>query len=186
MTPVLPPSWRSPVAWWGIAGVLVLLSQAIVRLTPIALEPLRQGDLTPLQQGLAAAWVGGMVWAEGWRGFHQRFAPRVIVRASHVHAAPRLVQALAPLACMGLIWATRRRRIASRALLAGVVTAVISVRWLPYPWRGVVDAGVVAGLAVGVASILWHLGLALAGHPPDVDPQLPDTPPQAVAASQVR
>ncbi|MCB9662883.1 MAG: hypothetical protein H6732_02130 [Alphaproteobacteria bacterium] len=181
--PPIVPSLRSPVVLWGLGGVLLLLGRAIARLTPMALEPLERGDLSGLHLAFGGIWVAGMVWSEGWRGFHQRFAPRAVRRAAYLHAAPLPVRLLAPLACMGLVWATPRRRRASALVLCFVIAAIVSVRWLPYPWRGLVDAGVVAGLGVGVASLLWHLVRGWSGTLPAIDPDLPD---QALQASQPR
>jgi hypothetical protein len=42
------------------------------------------------------------------------------------------------------------------------------------PWRGIVDAGVVVGLGIGTASIVWHAVRAMAGTPPPVGADLPD------------
>jgi hypothetical protein len=64
---------------WGIAGVLFLLSFAIFRLAPIAFE------LGELQLSLAH-WVSlvfsilYMAYAEGYKGFHRGFSPRVVQR----------------------------------------------------------------------------------------------------------
>jgi hypothetical protein len=38
-----------------------------------------------------------------------------------------------------------------------IVCFVLLVRMLPQPWRGLVDAGVVAGLIFGVGSIFYYL-----------------------------
>jgi hypothetical protein len=38
-------TWASA---WGILGVLAVLGNALKRLLPIALEPFRRGDFTPL------------------------------------------------------------------------------------------------------------------------------------------
>jgi hypothetical protein len=99
-----------------------------------------------------------MVWAEGYKGFHRAFAPRVVVRASYLAANPRPLHVLlAPLFCMGYIHATPRRRLMSIALSGMIVSFVLAVRMLPQPWRGIIDVGVVAGLAVGVGSIIYYL-----------------------------
>lgn len=165
-----------PVAgWWGIVGVIGLLSNAIVRLTPMALEPLQAG----VGAGVLAAYVANVVffaWSEGWRGFHQRFSPRVVSRAATLRGeAPVVRKVLAPLFCMGLFGATRKRRIVSWTLITVIVLLVIGVRQLPQPWRGVVDAGVVVGLSVGVLSILWFVLGAVRGTWTGVDPELPES-----------
>lgn len=55
---------------------------------------------------------------------------------------------------MGLLHATRKRQIVSWSVSLGVAGIVAAVKQLPYPWRNIVDAGVVVGLSWGSASIL--------------------------------
>ena len=124
---------------WGVGGILLLLSFAIVRLGGVALE-LGGYPLTVLQWGLVLVWLVYMVWAEGYKGFHLAFAPRVVVRANYLANNPRPVHVLlAPLYCMGYIHATTRRRILSIALTSMILTFVFMVRLLPQPWRSMVD-----------------------------------------------
>lgn len=142
---------------WGVGGILLLLTFAIVRLTGVALE-LENFELSIWHWLGMAAWFAYMVWAEGYKGFHRAFAPRVVVRASYLAANPRPLHVLlAPLFCMGYIHATPRRRLMSIALSCMIVSFVLAVRMLPQPWRGIIDVGVVAGLAVGVGSIIYYL-----------------------------
>lgn len=99
-----------------------------------------------------------MAYAEGYKGFHLGFAPRVVVRARYLADNPRPLHVLlAPLFCMGYIYATRKRQILSIALTAMIVCFVLIARSMPQPWRGIVDAGVVVGLTLGVASIAYFL-----------------------------
>jgi len=99
-----------------------------------------------------------MAYAEGYKGFHLGFAPRVVVRARYLADNPRLLHTLlAPLFCMGYIYATRRRQILSFALTTMIICFVLIARSMPQPWRGIVDAGVVVGLGLGVLSIAYFL-----------------------------
>jgi len=161
-------------SWWGIAGVLALLGNAIYRLTPYALELFEQ-TLTSVELVVLAAWVLFNAYSEGYRAFHRMFSPRVVARARTLAGARRLFVVLAPLYCMGLFHATRRRVIVSWSITIGIVGIVILVRSVAQPWRGIIDAGVVVGLAWGVASIVYYTARALAGHampvPPDLPPQ---------------
>jgi hypothetical protein len=169
--------------FWGVGGIVLLLSFAIVRLGGVVLE-LGDYSLAAWQWGLALAWLLYMVWAEGYKGFHLAFAPRVVVRAEYLARHPQpLHVVLAPLFCMGYIHATPKRRLLSMALTSMIIFFVLLVRMLPQPWRGMVDAGVVAGLMVGVASILYYLlrlklgGAASLPVPTDVPVQtVVDTP----------
>lgn len=106
-----------------------------------------------------------MGYAEGYKGFHLGFAPRVVARARYLSANPRPLHVLlAPLFCMGYIYATRRRQILSYALTLMIICFVIIARLMPQPWRGILDAGVVVGLSLGVLSIAYFL-IVSTGNP---------------------
>lgn len=99
-----------------------------------------------------------MAYAEGYKGFHLGFAPRVVVRARYLADNPRPLHVLlAPLFCMGYIYATRKRQIVSFALTTMIICFVLIARSMPQPWRGILDAGVVVGLSLGVLSIAYFL-----------------------------
>lgn len=178
--PVSPP--RTPAAVmivaWGLLGVVALLASAIVRLTPLALEPLEIG-MTPLQWTLYVGWSLFNLYAEGYKGFQRAFVPRAVARAFYVAAHPRpLHVTLAPLFCMGLFFATRKRLMLSWGLVIGVTTLVTLVRGLSQPWRGIVDAGVVLGLAYGTVALMAEAAAVLRGRAITVSPQVPESAPQ--------
>jgi uncharacterized membrane protein YedE/YeeE len=160
-------------AVWGIAGVVIVLAQAIFKLFPLALE-LVDHELTPLQLGVLGGWLVMSAYSEGYRGFHKQFAPRVVARARHLSAHPRpLHVALAPAYCMGLLHATRKRLVVSWILTLAIVAVVIVVRKLAQPWRGIIDAGVVVGLTLGLASICYYVARALGGGAMPVTADVP-------------
>lgn len=160
-------------AAWGLVGVVVLLGSAILRLTPVAAAAIGDG-LSRLQLVLLVAWVIFMAWSEGYRGFQRAFSPRVVVRAMHLARHPQPLHVLlAPLFCMSLFHASRRRLIASWVLLFAILVLVLAVKKLQQPWRGIVDAGVVVGLGWGLVSLLVFLLRALSGRPPRVPADLP-------------
>jgi len=134
-----------------------MLVFAIVRLAPMAFE-LIDYPLSVLQWALLILSVSYLAYAEGYKGFHKSFAPRVVVRANYLLKHPRLVTTiLAPVFCMGFIYATRKRMVTSMALTTMIICFVLIVRLMPQPWRGIVDAGVVVGLFLGVSSIIYYL-----------------------------
>ena len=142
---------------WGIGGVLFLLIFAIFRLAPMALE-LERSAMSEVHWLALIFSVIYMAYAEGYKGFHLGFAPRVVVRARYLANNPRPLHVLlAPLFCMGYIYATRKRQILSFALTAMIICFVLIARSMPQPWRGIVDAGVVVGLGLGVVSIAYFL-----------------------------
>lgn len=171
--PTGTPFWGRVGEGWGLLGVALLVGQALVRLTPIALDALRSGTMTPLQWAVCAVWVVVNAHAEGYRGFHRRFVPRTIARARHLgrHPTPRRV-ALAPMFCMGLFGATRRVVVTAWTLVVGISLLILWVRGLPQPWRGIVDAGVVVGLGIGWASLVGTYVRVRMGRVPIADPAL--------------
>ena len=56
---------------------------------------------------------------------------------------------------MGLFQAPRKVLIVSRSLVIGIVLVVVTIRQLAQPWRGIIDAGVVVGLALGLLSLIY-------------------------------
>lgn len=142
---------------WGIGGILLLLIFAIYRLAPIALA-LEDSPLTTIHWAALVFSILYMAYAEGYKGFHRGFAPRVVIRASYLGEHPRLSHLLfAPLFCMGYFHATRKRQLMSIGLSLMILCFVLIARLLPQPWRGIVDAGVVTGLLIGIASIVYFM-----------------------------
>ena len=163
------------ITTWGVGWVVWLLGHAIVRLTPIAAEPWLDGSLTAAQKTLFIGWLGFNGYAEGYKAFQKKFAPRVISRAVHLgqHPTPfRLLLAL-PF-CMSLFYAQRRQRIVSWTFIVVLIAVIVAVRALPQPWRGIIDGGVVLGLGWGVCVLVWLMAkyLITGESPPSVD--LPD------------
>lgn len=178
----MSPAPRDPGRWtasqlaivtWAVGGVLLLLAQALWRLTPIALQPVYDG-MTDVQWVLYVAWMVINGYAEGYRGFQLRFSPRVVARALHLARHPQPWHVLlGPLFCMSFFHATLRGRITAWGITSAVVAAVIAIRLLPQPWRGILDAGVVVGLAWGAATLITCVVHGLRGGTLSVDLQLP-------------
>ena len=165
------PRWFAPL--WGIFGIAGLLVQAMVRMVPRVHDMLQQ-DLAAWQWGLLVLWVGWMAHAEGLRGFHRRFSPRIVARAvTLTRSSSGLHRLLAPIYCMGYIHASRRRKIVAWAVSSGIALLAAGVGRLPPLWRGFVDAGVVVGLGIGLASLGYYTVQALTGKRLPVDPELP-------------
>lgn len=159
-------------AVWAILGVTALLGSAIFRLSPLVWEL----DFTTMAPGYWLAFVlsvGYMLWAEGYKGFHQAFSPRFAARAAYLIEHPSLVRGIfAPLFCMGFFQSSKRRMIISYALTLSIVVLIVYVHTLTQPWRGIIDAGVVAGLSLGLISTLYHCAKALNGTLGNIDPEL--------------
>lgn len=161
-------------AFWGLAGIILLLASAIYRLTPLAVQAFSYDFLW--YHWLALAFTAlFMAYAEGFKGFQQRFSPRVAARARYLKDHPRTRNALlGPFFCMGYCCATRRRKITSLSLTAGIVVLIILVRFLPQPWRGIVDAGVVLGLIWGLVSLIIFSLFAFTSDKFHYSPEVPE------------
>ena len=146
-------------------GVAAFILRALLTLTPIALEPIQNGSLTSWQWILLGGWVAFNAYAEGYRGFHRSFSPRVVERAMELGASRSWFKVLfaAPY-CMGLFEAPRRILIRSWVLVFAIIGVVIFVRQLAQPWRGIIDAGVVVGLGAGLLSMLLLFARAIAAR----------------------
>ena len=167
---------------WGIVGVLLLLGFALYRLAPMAFE-LVDIELSMLHWAALVFSVVYMAYAEGYKGFHKGFAPRVVVRASYLRDNPNPLHVLlAPLFCMGYIHATRKRQLLSIGLTLMIICFIFLARTLAQPWRGILDAGVVGGLGIGILSICYFL--ALARLRPEALTMSPETPEQKVMSTQ--
>ncbi len=165
------------VVGWALLGVALLLTQALLRLTPVALEPISTGVLSPLQIAIYALWVAICGYSEGYRAFHRAWSPRVVARAWSIAGRPRpLLVVLAPIVAMGLFHATRRRLVISWSATSAIVAAILLLRYVPQPYRGIVDGGVVVGLALGLLSLVVHFARSVRGNPPEVPSDMPLEP----------
>ncbi len=167
------PSWPS---LWGVVGVSALLAEAIVRLFRPAVTPLLEGTLS-LQESLA--YLGTVVFfgfVEGYRGFQKAFSPRAAARAVWLDRqdAPLWLKLCAPLFCMALLHASKRRLVTNWLLVLGIVGLILLVRMLPQPWRAIVDGGVVVGLSWGGLSLLAFYLKELRGTAAPVSLGLPE------------
>lgn len=165
---------RVLIAGWGTLGVVLLLSQATLRLGQLAFEAHRM-PLTTAQAVISGSWIALNAYLEGYRAFQQRFSPRVVARALHLARNPRPVfVALAPLYCMAFFHATRRARAIAWGTTAMVIGFIVLLRHVPQPWRGIVDGGVVVALVWGaVAIVVYFVRAFVLGHEPTQSPQVP-------------
>lgn len=167
---------RTAVYAWAILGVLLLLGQGLAKLVPVAGQAVF-GPLTAVERTTLWLFVALNFYLEGYRGFQLRFVPRVVSRALHLATASRPGSwslALAPLFAMGYFHAKRRARVSAWIVTTLVVLAIAVVRHLPHPWRGIVDAGVVAGLGYGTVVFVYQaIACAVTGTAP-ADADLPD------------
>lgn len=150
------PSYRDALgvggALWAVAGIAGLLAWAIVRLGDIAIGALDE-PFAWYHWAAIGAFVPFMAWSEGLRGFQRRFSPRVAERAMLIRTAPTAARVIfAPLFAAGFFGGSRREQVGACLGTVAIVALVILVHRLDQPWRGILDAGVVAGLTWGVVA----------------------------------
>ena len=143
------------IALWAILGVSFILGNAIWKLSPLAIEPFQKQNLSTIQWIIYGIWLLFMGYSEGYRGFQKAFCPRVVSRAWTLNfsSAPHHIL-FAPLYSMGYFHATKKRMIVSWSITTAIVGLVLLVKFLPYPYRHIVDGGVVLGLSYGLACLL--------------------------------
>lgn len=164
-------------AAWAIVGWSATLGFAIVRLSAYTAEAL-VAELTAAQLAVLVGNTAFMAWAEGYRGFQQRFSPRAAARVLYLRNHATLGMALlAPVFCVGFFGATPRILRLTWVGTVLIVLLIIVVHQLPQPWRGIVDAGVVVGLGWGLVSFLGMCGRALSSGTYPVPPEVPQPAP---------
>jgi hypothetical protein len=161
-------------ALWGITGFSLFLGSAIYRLTLLSMDAFSYDFLWYHWASLVLI-VMIMAYAEGYRGFQQSFSPRFAARAKYLKSHPNTLYAiLGPFFCMSYFHASRKRMVTSISLTVGIIMLILSVRLLPQPWRGIMDAGVVIGLLWGLISILIFSFQAFFSNEFLYSPEVPD------------
>ena len=161
--------------YWGITGVIGILLFAVYRITPKVVDMMGY-QFSWLHWISLIVFVGLMAYAEGYKGFHRAFAPRVVVRANVLRSQLKpLLIILAPFFCMGYFHATRKRKIVSFSVTSAIILLVIMVSMMPQPWRGIIDTGVIVGLILGIASIVYFgIRLLTGAWSHSIPPDLPE------------
>lgn len=138
---------------WALCGVLAIFADAVLALGGRGLQTVRAG-LAPMEWVALYVLVALFVYGEGVRALQHRWIPLVLARCIDVARARGLHQLLAPLYAMLLVGAPRRTLARAWLGVAGIVLAVLLVRALPDPWRGIIDLAVAAALAWGLLVLL--------------------------------
>lgn len=162
-------------AIWGVSGIAVLLGLSILRVSSYAGDAFADG-LTWYQWCSLAVATVALTYSEGYRGFQKRLAPKVAARAQYVrhHPEPVLV-ALSPVFCLGYFRSTRARKVGTLGVTLAIFAASFLMQSVPTPWRGIVDAGVAAGLTWGLCSVLAISARALASEDFPYPAGIPET-----------
>ena len=163
----MAPSVRGRLAeGWALLGVgFVFLKSAI---------QLGVRGVVTIQAGLTTGeWVAFIVitalfvYGEGVRALQMKYMPYVLRRIARLPEERAVNQVLAPLYALSLIGAERRVLLKAWAGTAAIVAAVIVVRQLSEPWRGIVDFAVAMALTWGLIALLagaWTVGARASGQ----------------------
>lgn len=162
-------------AIWGIFGLSFILGRGLFSIWPFV-DELEFGTFGAVEWiGLAVSLVF-MGYAEGYKGFQLKFSPRVAARALYLKSNPTPARVIfAPLFCMGFFHATKKRKIVAYAITTMVIVLILTVRQLPQPARGIIDAGVLLGLGWGLIAVWVFCVKAFFGKSAyTVSPETPD------------
>ncbi len=145
------------VSAWTLIGVAALFTSAIYRLGTRGVATIQAG-LGWGEWLVLVLLTVAFVYGEGFRALDRRWVPRLVERALLLRNDPRiLVRLVAPLYGLSLVGAARDDLIRGWLLTTAILGAVLIVRALPDPWRGIVDFAVAAALAWGLVAILRRI-----------------------------
>ncbi len=141
---------------WALLGLLALLSFACWRLSAYTIESFSM-PLNWMHWLVFVGWTIFMAHGEGYKGFQLKFSPRFAARCKYLHSNATWVQTLlAPLFCMAYFHAPKNRMVATWGLTLMIIVFIFAFRLIPQPWKGLLDFGVVLGLAWGIVSTLYY------------------------------
>lgn len=162
-------------AIWGVFGVSAFLAWAVFRLTPYMLE-IFYLELQWYHWLLLVLNVVFMAYTEGYKGFQQGAAPRLGARVRYLYQNPTVLHVIfSPFFCSSYFHTTRRRLIARYILTSMIILLIVVVSNFQQPWRGIIDAGVLIGLAWGLVAILYQSIKALWADEFYCSPELPES-----------
>ncbi len=142
---------------WAIFGLFVLLIFASWRLSAYTIESFTM-PLDWLHWLVFIGWAIFMALSEGYQGFQLKFSPRFAARCKYLLSNATWLQTfLAPLFCMAYFHAPKKRVIATFALTIMIIAFIFVFRFVPQPWKGLLDFGVVLGLIWGLFSTIYYL-----------------------------
>jgi hypothetical protein len=159
-----PPgkTMKGIIAIWGVLQVASVLVNSIGRMIPIAYLPFQRKDLQLYHWIIYLLFSGFMVFFQGYKGFQNKFAPLVVSRAMNLSQQLNVLNFLfAGPYCMGMFSASRKRIVISWGFVLGVTALAKFVKYLSYPYKSIVDGGVVLGLSYGTTALILCLISAL-------------------------
>lgn len=155
--------WGEVVApAWAVIGVSALFATATYRLGGRGVAVIRDG-LGGWEWMALAGLTLAFVYGEGFLALDRKWVPGLMRRARELKdERSLLLRLLAPLYGLSLIGAPPSKLWPSWLGTLAIVCAVLVLRFLPDPWRGIIDFAVAAALAWGLVAILRRIPAAWA------------------------
>jgi hypothetical protein len=139
---------------WGVAGVLAVIAFAVLRLG-LRAQNIFSYDLMWHQWAVLLLGSAILLYAKSFRVFRRRIAPRIAARAADIKKHPTTIKVIfAPFYCMGYFGSTRVAGLRMISVTLAMVVLILVVRYLPEPWRAILDFGIAVALAAGFFFIL--------------------------------
>lgn len=139
---------------WALAGFIAILGFAVYRLSGhfvVAWEmPLSWYHWLVLIVNTTF-----MAYSEGYKGFQKSYSIKFSNRLIELEQRPSATHLLlAPLFCMNYFDAKKKNMVLAYVLTIAITLLIIIFHYIPQPWRGILDAGVVVGLSWGIIATL--------------------------------
>jgi hypothetical protein len=155
----------TPAVAWALAGVALIFAVSIARLGARGVATVGAG-LGPFEWAALVALTVTFVYTEGVRALQKRWGPHMVRRTAQLAAEPRAwVRLLAPLHALSLIHAPPPELARAWTGLFAITAAILLVRALPEPWRGIIDLAVSIALTWGTVAIAVLTVRALRAEP---------------------
>ncbi len=139
---------------WALLGFIAILGFAVYRL----------GGHFLVAWDMPFAWyhwlvlianTSFMAYSEGYKGFQKSYSIKFANRLKELEQKPTLIrQFLAPLYCMNYFSAIKKNLILAYVLTIAIILLIIIFNYIPQPWRGILDVGVVVGLSWGIMATI--------------------------------
>lgn len=141
---------------WALIGLFALLGFACWRLSAYTIDAFHY-PLTWIHWLVFIAWAIFMWHGEGYKGFQLQFSPRFAARCKYLYSHATVLQTiLAPIFCMSYFHAPKKRMLTTWGLTIMIICFIFAFRYIPQPWKGLLDFGVVLGLFWGMLTTAYY------------------------------
>lgn len=145
---------------WALLGVAAAFAWPVYRLGVHGFEAIA-GGLDAVEWTGLVLLTAAFVYGEGVRALDRRWVPSMIERVRALRDEGGLLKLLGPLYGLGLVGRDRWQVTKHWVGVFLIVLAVLIIRAMPSPWRGIVDFAVGAALAWGLIAIMRRVPTAV-------------------------